>query len=230
MTDDDALVPGHCERHGAFTTPPWQVAHTGVVCPTCSAEQSRRRDLLAASNLRGRFLNTTFSTFKGRTPAQRGVAAACHAFIDDLVPWHGGSLWLLGRVGTGKSHLLAAMAHASIARDIGVLVASPRGIVRALRDTWQRNAPETEGQLITRLAAVPVLLLDEVGVGLGTEAEQVQLLDVIDRRYQLQGATAIASNLNEKMLRDALGDRIFDRLHEGSQKLGLDWPSHRAEA
>ena len=75
-----------------------------------------------------------------------------------------------------------------------------------------------------------LLALDEVGASFGGEAEQVQLLDVIDLRYRLCRPTFIASNLPLAGIKDAIGERAFDRLREGAKVLQCNWPSHRGAA
>lgn len=75
-----------------------------------------------------------------------------------------------------------------------------------------------------------LLVLDEIGAGFSSDAERVQLFDVIDMRYKLGRPTVVLSNLTAKDMRPILGERTFDRLREGATLLTCSWPSHRAEA
>ena len=99
--------------------------------------------------------------------------------------------------------------------------------MREIRATWRRESQETEEAAIDRFANAGLLLLDEVGVGFGSDAELTQLYDVLDVRYQRCLPTALASNLGPAELRAALGERLFDRLRENAEVLVCDWPSHR---
>lgn len=193
--------------------------------------QDRQRVLVHHSGLVGRQLQASFNSFTAASPAQEKVLAACQTFVQNFTPDQGAGLWLVGPPGTGKTHLGSAMVQGVIyGYTLPAKILSAREIVRRLRDTWRRGAPETETAVIDDLAGAALLVLDEVGVGFGTEGEQVQLFDVLDERYKLQAATVLLSNLSVPDLRTALGERLFDRLREGARVLMCDWASHRAGA
>ena len=118
-------------------------------------------------------------------------------------------------------------------RDTSAAILSAREIIRVLRATWGRNVAgdaETEIQVIDRLGRMGLLVLDEIGAGFSSDAERVQLFDVIDMRYKLGRPTVVLSNLTAKDMKPILGERTFDRLREGATLLTCSWPSHRTEA
>jgi DNA replication protein DnaC len=65
---------------------------------------------------------------------------------------------------------------------------------------------------------------------MGTEAERLQLFEVIDRRYALSRPTVLLSNLVPGDIKAAVGERSYDRLREGAKMLKCNWPSHRGGA
>jgi len=249
--DNDATAAaarhgGNCPEHGYFEAlqlPGRMVSR----CPQCIeaeharhfAEQDRRRlaaleqrrqeqheEALTRANLRGRFRHVSFATFSAETPAQQRVLKACHDFAaGPLDAWR--VLLLLGTPGSGKTHLGAAMAHTVIARGRSALMLTARELVRRLRATWARDSSETEQDVIDHLARCSLLVLDELGVGFGTDAELVQLLDVIDTRYRECRPTVVISNLTAEQLRVLLGERLSDRIREASELHLCTWPSHR---
>jgi DNA replication protein DnaC len=230
-----------CALHGVFRS----VTRFGLVdeCRDCGSDKHHRRtpeevanraEGLAWARLRGcgiqgRYEKATLDSFTATTLAQRAVLKACRAYADTAQAGAGGGLMLLGPVGTGKTHLLAAMArHMRFERDVTAKVSTPREIVRELRACWAKDAEKTEADLIDSYSrCLDVLMLDEAGMGFGSDAELTQLFEVIDARYALGNPTVVASNLAAPAMKDALGDRIFDRLREGAQVLTLNWPSHR---
>lgn len=234
-------VDGHCEAHGAF------VAHvhkhvTTPDCPTCKsmreeserraadeeAAQERRERALDRAQLMGRNRDQTFGTFEASDSRQQLVLKACRDFADNFSADQGAGLWLIGPPGVGKSHLACAIAQAVIfQRKSRAIYATARGIVRALRDTWRRDSDESEEDVITRFGEVDLLVLDEVGVGFGTEHELTQLFDVVDRRYALELPTVLISNLTVKDIKASLGERLYERLLEGSTIVPCEWKSHR---
>ena len=238
--------PAQCEKHGPYVAIRF-VRNVWSSCPGCREDQDRRheerdraekaarqaerqRQWLDESGLIGRFREATFSTFVAGNAKQAAVLKACQSYVETLeAAWR--PLWLIGPPGTGKTHLGAAMVHACIAvRQHDAWITTPREIVRDLRATWRRDSDATEDGLIRAFGAVPLLVLDEVGVGFGTDGELTQLFEVIDRRYQMRRPTVLISNLAAKDLRAVIGDRIFDRMREAAQVLVCDWPSHRATA
>ena len=102
--------------------------------------------------------------------------------------------------------------------------------VRMIRNTWRRDSERTETQVLDMLAGVDLLVLDEVGVQYGTEAEQVNLFDIIDKRYRALMPTILLTNQGKAGLKSFLGDRSFDRLREGGQWVVFDWESYRGRA
>lgn len=238
--------PGECEVHrepkvrflkyriretGAERWSPWH-------CGTCKAEadqaaidtqrahetrvENARR--IANSGLRGRFLDCTFDNFEAKTADQRQALET----VWDYFAKPDGFMWLVGPVGTGKTHLAAAgVRYACEIIGSQAVMLSVRQLIRDLRATWEKDAEHTESQRIEYFGTVPLLVLDEVGVGFGSDAELTQLFDVLDWRYTEKRPTVMLSNLAPSGIKAAIGERIYDRMREGAQLLRFEWKSHR---
>lgn len=215
-----------------------------------AAHANRVSMLLADSGLIGRQLRSTFENYVANDPRQRAILADCQAYMTLFVkgePPPATSLWLLGVPGTGKSHLGAAMVnHIIHSSAVSARMHSGQDIIRMLRATWNRDKPtltsawedengyhearaRTEDELIHDIAHCKLLVLDEIGVSHGSNAEHVQLFEVLDLRYKLEKPTVLLSNLAPSALKVALGDRVYDRLREGATVKACDWKSYRGD-
>lgn len=177
----------------------------------------------------GRFERASFDSFEVKSAEQHHALGACVAMASSLADCAGAGLWLLGPPGTGKSHLASAMVLHVLSEQGGrAAIHSERTIIRMLRSRWgsEVSAP-SEGELIAQFGALDLLVIDDVGVGFGTDSEALQLFDVIDLRYRLERPTVLVSNLTATEIKAALGERSFDRLRQGARTVAMNWPSHR---
>ena len=75
-----------------------------------------------------------------------------------------------------------------------------------------------------------LLVLDEIGVQFGSDAEKLIMFDIINERYEAMRPTILISNLALSGLSEFVGDRIVDRMKENGGKLMVfDWESHRGK-
>lgn len=249
MPETNETRPATCETHGEYLSRFVAKSGAWTRCWSCveielqaldakaqaedAAKQgaARRAERVAESGLEGRLLRATFSTFIPEGERQRQVLEACKTFAESVDLEGRRNFWLVGGVGTGKTHLGAAMvSHFIHERDSSAAILSAREVVRMLRATWRRRTEEgaeTERDVIDRLGRLGLLVLDEIGAGFDSDAERVQLFDVVDLRNKLGRPTVVLSNLTFKDIRPILGDRIFDRLREGATHLVCNWPSRR---
>ena len=140
----------------------------------------------------------------------------------------GRSLIMCGNPGTGKTHLAVGIAKHIMDEGGTALFTRVIDMIRTVRETYGRDSTRTERQVIAEYARPDLLILDEVGHQHGSDAERLNLFDVINARYEQCRPTLLITNLSLNGLREYLDDRAQDRLREGvGRVLVFDWQSQR---
>ena len=224
-----------CKTHGDYasqkpafvpvTRPAWGMWHTE--CPSCRTEWAIEQGI-KRSGIPARFAAASLGDYQTPAAGQSQALKACRDYLAAVADGESGSLVLLGRPGTGKTHLACSIA-IELMRQSGkqAYYRTVRDLIREVRATWHREAAETEVDVIARLTQAPLLILDEAGTQAGSDSELMTMFDLLDGRYREALPTIIVSNLNRQGLQDALGERLFDRLRDGGKVIVFDWLSYR---
>jgi len=236
----------HCERHGDYIARKI-TANFWTRCPQCDEERAKKREEEARARLEEearanrltyacippRFCSKSFSDFVSDTADKRRALEAAQAYVDGIVEnfEKGACLALCGKAGTGKTHLAIAIAKEAINRGYGALFTSVMRAVREVKETYRRDSETSEREAIRKFTGPHLLVLDEVGVQFGTDAEKLILFEIINGRYEQMKPTVVISNLAKEGLQEYLGERAFDRLREnGGRLVVFDWDSYRGKA
>lgn len=229
---------GHCDAHGEYESK-CLFSQIWTKCPVCANEDSARRAAevaeqervaeenawlrrLGSSGIPLRFQNRTLKNFMAETELQQRALDFAIQYAAEFERGHSGRCALfLGEPGTGKTHLACGIAlRAMRCHKIPALFTTISKMalrVREAKNFESRN--ETESEAISLFTYPKLLIVDEVGVQSGTDAEARILFDVINDRYENIKPTIFLSNLDKAGVQAALGDRIFDRIREGGGEL-----------
>jgi DNA replication protein DnaC len=242
-----------CPNHGAYmaTGTRFTIGRGREVwapCPGCAAEKAeaereaaeharmerdraRLEEMLGRAAIPVRFIGRTFDTYRADTPGQVAALTAARDYAENFErhAHSGESLLMLGKAGTGKSHLAIAILQAIMPVHCG-LYTTAADLIDMVRETWRRDSERSQGRVLHLLSSVPLLVIDEVGVQYGTESEQNTLFQIIDRRYRERRPLIMMANLQPAEMQQLLGDRVFDRLRESAKTLTFNWDSYRAQA
>lgn len=187
-------------------------------------------DRMAKAGFPLRLLTSSLGTFEtpdgGRAKAL-DKAKAYASMFGSLEKIPASCLLLCGKPGTGKSHLAVGVAR-SIILSHRIKYATVSGLARAVRSSYSKMAEKTEEQILEAHISPTLLVLDEVGVGLGSDHERAMMHDVIAGRYDRRKPTILISNLSLPDIKIALGDRIVDRIREDNGiVIECSWESWR---
>lgn len=232
-----------CAREEQAARAEWEAAAKAAAAAEEAEALLRYR--FACSGLEGRYTRAAFGNFDAPTPDKRHALAACVAFAEHIgstAP--GGDLWLIGPPGTGKTHLASAVVnHLIRRRDMDAGIFAVHEITRLARErigtkrtdsmgySGYRERPtrdnETPDELTDRLAGLPLLVVDEIGLSRGSAWEQEQIFSILNARYKNERSTVLCSNLTPDQLKTELKAALFDRMRERAEIVVMNWPSHR---
>ena len=118
-----------------------------------------------------------------------------------------GGLFIHGTVGTGKTHVAAAICR-NLEHYVGTT--APKLMLK-LKDSFN-NEHVNETEIIKNYGSYPMLVLDDLGVEKSSEYVIQSLYLIIDQRYRDMRSTVITSNLSLTELAQKLDDRIASRI------------------
>ena len=182
-------------------------------CLACLAEEKLQQKIDAAL-IPPRFADKSFENFSCEHVWQRDAKelVESYAYDFDKTSRLGRSLVILGRPGTGKTHLACAYANEILRQGHTALFTSVARIIRKVRASWTKG---NEEEVLSAYTGVDLLIVDEVGVQAGTENEKQIIFNVLNERYNNVLPTVLISNLRQNEVQTYLGERVWDRLKEG---------------
>ena len=132
------------------------------------------------------------------------------------------NLYIWGPAGSGKTHLATAICRGY--RE--AVVAKPSHIYRK---TWGIKNGEEVQAVIDKIAAMPLLVIDDLGADKATEAGLSLLYEIIEARdMNYRKGLIITSNLSLAALAEKLGDdRITSRINGMSKVVKVDGKDRR---
>ncbi len=126
-------------------------------------------------------------------------------------------LMLQGQIGSGKTHLAAAIANTLLDTNIDVLFLVVPDFLDELRASYGFQDEISELQIMDRAKNVPVLILDDLGTHNFSEWTQNKIFSLINYRLNQQLPTIITTNLDFQTLEGVLGPRVISRLVAGCE-------------
>ena len=196
-----------------------------------AARQAAMERAIGRAGIPRRFRHHSFDDYVANDEAQLRALTLAREYAANFaaIRERGNCLLLVGGPGTGKTHLACAILGQVItAGHSGLFLTVSEGL-RLIRSTYSPGASQNEAQVFETLTGPDLLVLDEVGVGIGNDAKRrAMLFDVLNARYGEMRPTILIGNLTAAEMEDYLGERIMERLMDlGSIMVPFTWSSHR---
>lgn len=175
-------------------------------CKAKELEERKSRTLLERSNLRA-LRDKTFQSFFPHDYQQNAFNRA-----RDYAEHPEGWLVMLGGVGTGKTHLAAAIGNRRLEMgEPAVFMVAP-DLLDHLRSTFSPTSEVPFDDLFEQVRNAPLLILDDLGSQTTTSWAEEKLFQLLNHRSMFKLPTVITSNkvLGEMHGGDRLASRIAD--------------------
>lgn len=180
---------------------------------TCDAQKARQaEERLYYANLPPPRDGTarTFTSFHKRDGTEDALRAAQNWSVGQGAPL----LFLQGRQGTGKSHLIEAALREAHSRDRSIRYEYTPDLLSVLRPSEVEGHDERQKETLYWVEQAEYLGLDDIGAEKPSEFVREQLLRVIDSRIRYGRRLIVATNLMQSRMLEHLGPRIHDRLYD----------------
>lgn len=208
--------------------------------------KARSETLLAAARIPKRYehceLSSYTTDFPGAHPSLAMAHIAASRFAEEFDPRDGTGLLLIGKIGTGKTHLAVGIIKELILRKgIPCLFYDYRELLKQIQNSYNDSVRATELDVLRPVFDAEVLALDELGAVKPTEWAWDTVSLILNTRYNHNRTTIITTNFEdqaaagvsnllssvraaarEETLGDRIGERMRSRLHEMCRIIKLD--------
>lgn len=241
----------NCLKHGDYVAVVSKRGGGPSACPVCIAERDQKRlaeeqramferiaverieRRLGSSLIPPRFMGKSFADYRVSSAEQQENLDICVGYAERFQEHYqsGRCMLMLGKVGTGKTHLASAIAgYVVVNHSMVAAYRTVTGILQFIKGSFDNRSEYTEAEAYEALTQPHLLVIDEAGATRPTEFEMSAMFTLINGRYEQQKPTILISNLMPDELGPVIGERCLDRLREnGGICLVFDWESARRE-
>lgn len=229
-----------CKKHGKIRG--YFFGNT-FCCPKCSEEaqqnekrrqaelkKQKREEILRAQNIEPEYWEKKLSDYIPQTPEQGQALES----VKKMIAGKSGKIILLGSNGVGKT-FLGSMA----VKALGGKILSMYEVAMLIRQSYSGKARQTEFEIVSELASIPMLVIDEIGRTKGSEAELNWLSYVLDKRHVRGLPFMILSNTH--LMRDCknkgcdgcferfVSNDVLSRLRQNTKIITIKAPDYRCK-
>jgi DNA replication protein DnaC len=213
--------------------------------------RARAEGLLAAARIPRRYEHCELSSFTTDFPGAHNSLSLAHItasrFAGEYDPRDGTGLLIIGKIGTGKTHLAVGIIKELILnKGVSCLFYDYRELLKQIQNSYNAAVQTTELDVLRPVFETDVLVLDELGAVKPTEWVWDTVSLILNTRYNDNRTTIITTNFEDQpsagapgtlsparaatraeTLGDRIGERMRSRLHEMCRIITLDGPDFR---
>lgn len=250
LTKTQSAVCPLCEGTGWKTLPGRSSAPKDRRVMRCDCQlQARNQNLLAAARIPRRYehceLASYTTDFPGAHPSLAFAHLSASKFSQEYDPRDGTGLLIIGKIGTGKTHLAVGITKDLILnKGISCLFCDYRELLKQIQNSYNTAVQTTELDVLRPVFEADVLVLDELGAVKPTEWVWDTVSLILNTRYNDNRTTIITTNFEDQpaagvsgsapraagraeTLGDRIGERMRSRLYEMCRVIKMEGEDFR---
>jgi len=213
--------------------------------------RARAQTLLTAARIPKRYehceLASYTTDFPGAHPSLAFAYVSAAKFAQEYDPRDGTGLLIIGKIGTGKTHLAVGITKELILnKGIPCLFYDYRELLKEIQNSYNATVQTTELDVLRPVFETDVLVLDELGAVKPTEWVWDTVSLILNTRYNNNRTTIITTNFEDQpaagangsvsparaatraeTLGDRIGERMRSRLHEMCRVIKMEGEDFR---
>jgi len=200
--------------------------------------RARQQSLLTGARIPRRYEHCELANYDTDFPGAHSSLADAHfiaaQFAQKCDPRGDKGLLIIGKIGTGKTHLaVGVMKELIVNRGISCLFYDYRELLKEIQNSYNSTVQATELDVLRPVFETDVLVLDELGAIKPTDWVWDTVSLILNTRYNDNRTTIITTNFDDQpaagaagmlspvkaatrgeTLGDRIGERMRSRLHE----------------
>jgi DNA replication protein DnaC len=213
--------------------------------------KARNQGLLVAARIPKRYEHCELASYEADFPGAHPSLAFAHLtatkFAQEYDPRDGTGLLIIGRIGTGKTHLAVGITKDLVLnKGVSCLFYDYRELLKEIQNSYNSTVQTTELDVLRPIFETEVLILDELGAVKPTEWVWDTVSLILNTRYNDNRTTIITTNFEDQpaagingagsaaraamrveTLGDRIGERMRSRLHEMCRVIKMEGEDFR---